>query len=305
MKSSASNCSRNNLTFALQPPYTIDVMRGSQCIFNSANALRRVFISNARAAEAPQHLQGLLLPTLKLSQQQQPRCLFSTQRALLAKSYGPKPTAPRNGLPFNERIPGLWVHIRPEDSSKLSEPLLKSKVLQGLDLQRYTLQMIAMPPSPQPDDQPGADGKARPKPEYPICKIVDRKVEAEEQAQKKKQARKKVVGTKELELNWAIAINDLNTKLKQLKTFLSKGYTVQILMLNNTKRNKRKATADEAKAVLAAVREAAESVPGTRETKTMDGQLNKQIRMVFQGPSNPVPAPAEGASEADASLADA
>ena len=137
-------------------------------------------------------------------------------------------------------------------------------------MERNSLVLLAAP-------RPGGAG-----PQYPICKITDRK--AEEAAQAEKNAAKKKEKTKELELNWAIAPHDLRTKMAQLKRFLSKGYQVTVTMMNLKKRDKRKASADEAKEVLKAVETVLAEVPGTKEIKAREGTLGDTLIVHLHAP---------------------
>ncbi|KAK3328428.1 hypothetical protein B0T19DRAFT_424505 [Cercophora scortea] len=277
-------------------------MKGSQCLFNSAAALRKVFINNAVALEAPAsaRLQRLLvpssfatsfatssspLPSPTVRPALQPRRCLSTQRALLNKpgqknrQFGPQ-SVKKTGLPSDLEIQSVFVHLRNEDRS-LSEPQKTADLLRSLDLRKQRLQVVGIPSPLVGIEAQSEPGRVRPR--YPICVIIDRRAEEREHAAKNKVLRKKAVATKELEVNWAIAPNDLNTRMKQLKNFLSKGCLVQILLMRNIKRNKRQATMDEAKEVLRIVREAAEEVPGAKEVKKMEGTVGNQIKMIFQG----------------------
>ncbi|KAK3685975.1 hypothetical protein B0T22DRAFT_466963 [Podospora appendiculata] len=270
-------------------------MKGSQCLFNSATALRKVFINNAVASEAPTsaRLQRLLLPSFATSSSPsstlrpalQPQRCLCTQRVLLnrvgqkSRNFGPEPVK-KGGLPSDLDIQSPFVHLRNEDG-RLSEPQRTAELLRGLDLRKQRLQVVGIPSPLVGIEAQSEAGRVRPR--YPICVIIDRKAEERDRAAKTKVLRKKAVATKELEVNWAIAPNDLNTRMKQLKTFLSKGCQVQILLMRNIKRNKRQATMDEAKEVLRIVREAAEEVPGVKEVKKMEGTVGGQIKMIFQG----------------------
>jgi translation initiation factor IF-3 len=173
-------------------------------------------------------------------------------------------------LPRDHEIIHRSVRIR-NQNGKLSEPKFTSQVLAGLDLARFSLVVIAQP---QKDDGSSIL-------EYPICQIVDRKAEAQERAAAA--AKKKDKGKKEIELNWAIASHDLQTKLRHLKSFLEKGLRVEVLLLNKRK-GKKKASEGEADDVLKLVKDAAAEVPGTKEYKTMLGNVGGQVRLFLEGP---------------------
>ncbi len=77
---------------------------------------------------------------------------------------------------------------------------------------------------------------------WPICRVADLKEEPrkeEEELDKQKAARKLATRTKEIELNRAIAPNDLQTCLRQLKLFLEKGLRVEILLLKKSGRDRK------------------------------------------------------------------
>jgi translation initiation factor IF-3 len=136
-------------------------------------------------------------------------------------------------------------------------------------------------------------------PQYPICRIIDRTAEAAAQtAQAEKSAAKKKEKSKELELNWAIAPHDLRTKMTQLKRFLGKGYHVTVTLMNLKKRDKRRASADEAKEVLKAVEATITEVPGAKETKPREGSVGDIVVLSLHAPAGSAAraaaAPAEG-----------
>jgi translation initiation factor IF-3 len=165
-----------------------------------------------------------------------------------------------------------WIQLRQEDGS-LTTPKRTTTVLKKLNMESQTLILLA---SPRTDNSSKG-------PQYPICRIADRKVEQEKEDATKKKGPKLV--SKELELNWAIAPHDLQIRMAQLKKFLSKGYQVQVRMLTPKKRNKRKASLDEAKEVLRIVKEAVAEVPGAKETKGMEGTVGDVVILHLHAPS--------------------
>ncbi|KXX81722.1 Translation initiation factor IF-3 [Madurella mycetomatis] len=268
-------------------------MRGSQCLLNSAAALRMVFVSSAFAPEVPVRL---LLPTVARSSQLSfpLRRAFSTQHVVRFRNSRPIPNAgksPASGPMRNFDITYPYVQIRGHDN-RLAEPERTNTILRQLDLARNDLVLVA-----HPRRDPSAKG-----PEYPICIIEDRRAKAAEQAGKDgikygKKKREPRIIEKELEVNWAIAPNDLRTRMKQLKTFLSKGYKVQVRMLVPKKRDKRRATPDEAKEVFRIVQETIAEVPGTTNYKPMEGNVGQMVTMFLQGPTGGGPsAPKETAT---------
>ncbi|KAK4042929.1 hypothetical protein C8A01DRAFT_44145 [Parachaetomium inaequale] len=269
-------------------------MRASQCLFNSATALRKVFISNAAALETPGQLQRLLLPSITAPVQpsfSSPSTRpFSTHHAAQIRFNrarpGPGDASP--GPAKNDRtmrdydIVFPWIQVRQDDGS-LTEPQRTNAVLKKLNLDRHSLVLLAAP-------RTDSESKG---PEYPICRIGDRKAELAAQAEKDaiKKKTPKIV-SKELELNWAIAPHDLRTRMTQLKRFLSKGYQVRVTMMNLKKRAKRRASPDEAKEALRVVEEAVAEIPGAKETKAREGEVGDTLVMLLHAPTgSPASAP--------------
>ncbi|KAI9716235.1 MAG: hypothetical protein M1812_005460 [Candelaria pacifica] len=111
-----------------------------------------------------------------------------------------------------------------------------------------------------------------------VCKIISKRELREKERMTRKPA---VVTTKHLELNWAIDANDLGHRLKRMQDFLSQGRLVEVLL--DEKKKGRKATSEEAKAVIQAIRAKAMEVEGTKESKHMEGTMLKQVTLFFQG----------------------
>ncbi|AEO56348.1 hypothetical protein MYCTH_2301162 [Thermothelomyces thermophilus ATCC 42464] len=260
-------------------------MKTSQCLFNSATAIRKVFISNAASLEARGQLQRLLLPSMAVpiqrtsfsSSSQRPFSSNQIARARYNKNRPGNEGAPAN----NDRtmrdydIVFPWIQIRQENGS-LTEPQRTSAILKRLDMGRQSLVLLATP-------RTDASSKG---PEYPICRIVDRQAElaaqAERDALKKKMPK---VVSKELEINWATAPHDLRTKMTQLKKFLSKGYQVRVTMMHPKKRDKRRASLDEAGALLKTVESTIGEVPGAKETKPREGSVGETLVLLVQAPT--------------------
>ncbi|KAJ4351235.1 uncharacterized protein N0V89_006574 [Didymosphaeria variabile] len=116
----------------------------------------------------------------------------------------------------------------------------------------------------------------------PTCKIIS-KMELRSQYNKKIEIARKLEkgpSTKNLELNWAIAGGDLKHRLEKLKQFLKEGKKVEVLL--GPKRRGKKATEEEAKAVLKAVTDAVDECRGAGEVKR-EGVLGGVLTIVFQG----------------------
>jgi translation initiation factor IF-3 len=89
------------------------------------------------------------------------------------------------------------------------------------------------------------------------------------------------VTEKTIELNWAIDANDLSHRMTKMKGFLMKGNRVEIVL--GAKRKGKKATVEEAEALIARVKAAAAEVEGTRESKPADGKLLGVYTLQFEG----------------------
>ncbi|EGO60512.1 hypothetical protein NEUTE1DRAFT_97679 [Neurospora tetrasperma FGSC 2508] len=266
------------------------IMRASPCLYNSAAALRRVFLESA-SASAPLLLQTILLPRLSVAAAtatilNQTRCPFSTQGALQVKWGKRKPGQDEKkdaGLPRDLAIKEPWVYLRGLDG-RLTEKQRPADIINRLDRIRYSLAMVWAPPKPKPGEpEPEKDENL---PDWPVCVIVDRRAEAAALQAKAKEERRKQVSKKELEINWAIAAHDLGFRTRQLQNFLRKGHRVEIMLLQKKdKKQKKTATQEECQEVVRMIREAVAEVPKVQEVKPMDGQVGKVVRMVFQGPT--------------------
>lgn len=175
---------------------------------------------------------------------------------------------PKRRLPWDEHIKAWSIHLVDEDG-KLSDPKQTFDVLDTMDRKTHTLITVAMP------------GTQDAGPRIPVCKIMSKKdLHESEKAQKKKKTNPSQT-VKTLELNWAIDGNDLAHRLEKMKTFLAKGYRVDIVMA--AKKRGRKATMEEAQSLIKAIRETAGSVEGTTEWKALDGVVGVQATAYFEG----------------------
>ncbi|KAL1841721.1 hypothetical protein VTJ49DRAFT_6695 [Mycothermus thermophilus] len=263
-------------------------MRSSQCLCNSATALRRVFINNAAATwDTSGQLQRLLLPAISNSKPLQhsssspPHRPFTTHLVtqFRGRSPGPpagllKPAAP--GPLRDYDIPFPWVQLRNENGT-LSPPQEKSAILKKLNPVRQSLVLLAFPRTDESSKGP----------EYPICRIVDRQEELakakEKLAQEKAKKGPKVV-EKELEINWAIAPHDLRTRMNQLAKFLAKGYKVKVTMSHPKRKDKKRASLVEAKQVLKTVEETISEVSGAEEEKAREGDVGTTLVLHLHNP---------------------
>ncbi len=201
-------------------------------------------------------------------------------------------------LPRDQEIKERVVHLRLEDG-QLSELVVPNTILAGLDLRVESLVMVA----PRNEgDQP-----------YAICQIVDRKkhAEREREQEREKRSRKKAVKSKELEMSWSIDRHDLEYRLKIATAFLKKGHKVEIRLV--AKKGKRVASRSEAAALLASIKGLINEVPGSRESRTGEGELLGTMKIYLDGPpgglaaekspsKDTTPPPSQEESTTDATL---
>ncbi|KAH7068010.1 hypothetical protein BKA63DRAFT_520942 [Paraphoma chrysanthemicola] len=127
--------------------------------------------------------------------------------------------------------------------------------------------------NPDPDD-------------LPTCRIVTKMALREQHSRKldtlRRQAKGQSAGPamKNLELNWAIAAGDLKHRLERLKEFLREGRKVEVLL--GPKKRGKKATEQEANAVMAAVRDAVAECKGSSEVK-QEGSVGGVMTITFEG----------------------
>ncbi|KAI0133082.1 hypothetical protein F4776DRAFT_626031 [Hypoxylon sp. NC0597] len=231
----------------------------------------RLFFSSSSALLAPQLPSPIpIVPIAPPPASQQHVRTLTTSPALQS------PEAYKKRL-TNAKIPYKWVRIAaaPPDNS-LSPPQRLETVLRSIDPKTHTLVMVAPPPH-EPHTLETHE------PHAAICRIIDNAAAATAAAEAEKQARRKAVDTKELELSWSITEHDLSHKLRRLREFLSKGLNVEITLAK--KKGGRTATREEAERVVARVREEVASIDGAKESRKMDGDVGGLAKLFFEGPS--------------------
>lgn len=311
-KSSAESEHEQNYS---SPVYSLVViMPGSQCVFNPATALRRVFMPANVGSPHSLHLTRIFVPAL-LALPPQARAYWA------GRDHGTRHTPSRHGSSLFDRD----SHARPTPASSLFNrraAKLKQKKDEDADAPaaRVPVKLGRMPRDNEIDwpyvyvKTPGVEGyealsKPRPikevlseldhkttyleaiavpnkdekdSPRWPICKIVNKKEELAKQKDMKERKKKGAVKEKEVELSWTLASHDLDHKLKTLQKFLGKGYKVQVLLQKKI-RGKAKATEEDAKAIIERVAKAIEEVKGAKEWKGREGQILGSYRIFLQG----------------------
>lgn len=252
-------------------------LRSSRCAFSTAAALHRVFIAPIERSQfALQRHQASALPQTSTS-----KLHAHTQY----RSYAASPATKRR-LPRNKEITSTFVRLVTEDG-KLSAPQTTWGVLNQLDPTTHSLITVSQPANPrspaaQDDSEWGAaEVSASSEQEWPICKIMGNKELWEHERTKTKKTKAPAQKVKTIELNWAIDGNDLNHRLDRIREFLEKGYRVEVMMAG--KRKGRKATQEEAEALVRSVKSVVDEVPGAKEMKDMDGKVLGQATLYFEG----------------------
>lgn len=276
-------------------------MSGLPCLQSSRRALYRVFVSPLERHEA---VTRQLVPLVhgRSSRVQLP---FAQSRLFAASSAQLKPRTPRladddaatnddpdergfdrryttkldfeksgrDRLPQDHEIKDPKIMVL--DNGKFDGPLLSRNVMTRLS-DTESLRMITPYIPARPKDNVPA--------QYAVCKIVNKREEFERQREvreRRRVAKLTSPKTKELEIGWGISDHDLQTKMKQLEGFLSKGMKVEVV-LGQKKKGAKKADNDTAKETLDKVRKWIEDT-GTKEYKPMDGAVARTSRIYLEG----------------------
>lgn len=242
-------------------------MSAPRCLFNSAVALRRVFLSNALPFEATGILRQPTLRPLPVLLSHQPR------RTLIYTKKKPGETAEDNDgrVKTDLEIRSTMVYLRDEETGKLGEPVVTRDLLRSLHLKTQQLVMVA-----EVVDLP--EGK------WPVCRVVDRREAEQRERAKARELRQQSIMEKELEFNWTIASHDLALKLRQLRAFLDKGFRVTVTLLKRKKKGGgREALKEEVEKLVADVDEMIAGVPGVKEVKEREGTAGNTVKIVLQG----------------------
>lgn len=227
-----------------------------------------------------------------------------------ARVYGPKGGAQgrdqdkrkKGATPLRDRelLDYPFIHLKDSETAVLSQPLAPDDVLANMDFETETLICVYLPSSAnaganaaeaEPDDEEAAEApQTRSKrPTIPICAIMSKEKYEEHVENERKEQRIRDLGTKELEISWSIDQHDLGHKVRRLREFLGKGYTVQVTFLKNKKKGKkRSADKDDDNSAAAeavrAVEEAVAEIPGAKQCKKPEGSVGRTLTLTFDAP---------------------
>ncbi|CZS95700.1 uncharacterized protein RAG0_05278 [Rhynchosporium agropyri] len=236
-------------------------MRSSKCVFSSATALHRIFVAPIELQTRVQ-FRGLSAATLQLRSRphtlSNARISSGSQRRHVSLHRAEKARLPRD-----DEIEA-WSVTLVDAEGKLTEPQPTRQILDSIDRKISTLVMVV----------PGEAGVP------PICKIRDKKQMREAEKAKVKAARGSGTTQKTMELNWAIGKNDLGHRMDKLKGWMEKGWKVEVVLAG--KRKGKKATEEEAEALVAHIRGIMNEVGG-RENKVVEGKILGQMTLYLEG----------------------
>ncbi|KAG9231239.1 hypothetical protein BJ875DRAFT_498489 [Amylocarpus encephaloides] len=234
-------------------------MRTSKHVFNSAAALRNVFVP---AIES----RPIQLRMSPLTSQWRPNPILPiAQRRSYNDTSAKVPTA---RYPRDSEITARHI-ILVNDDGNLGAPILTTRVRASMDpLNTESLIMVAEPTESIP---------------YPICKVINK---AKEYARMKalKKARKEnkdpAKTCKTLEIGWGIEKGDERHRMERLRGFLAKGYRVEVVVAK--KRRGRSVGGDEMRGLLGRVRGCIED-GGWKEGKEMEGNVGEKLTIFAEG----------------------
>lgn len=232
-------------------------MSNPRCVFNVASALSRVFI--APIEHCPTRFLGASNPSCPSLFNKVSTAPIQYRTYFKATSNAVAATR----LPRDKEIRAPYLRLKNSDHT-LDPPRSTAEILESIDLKTHTLEVITM----------GEYG------EDPIAKILNKK-EMFQQKQAQKKTKKPGSVIKTIEMNWAIDKNDLGHRLSKIRDFLVKGNKVEVLLAGKSKG--RKATMEEAEAVVKRIRDSVEEVEGAKESRKMEGKLLAPAVLYFVG----------------------
>ncbi|KAG8158798.1 hypothetical protein KVR01_011241 [Diaporthe batatas] len=295
-------------------------MTGSQCVFNPATALRRVFMPSNVGRAHSLHLTRIFVPAL-FELPPQARAYWA------GRDQGTKSTPIRHSSLFDREShaprtppPNALDSLHARRTARASQQQKKKKTEEA-PVERVKVKLGRMPrdeeiawPYVHVKPPPGAvghpsidiprplkevlaeldrkttylealavpDPEEKGSPRWPVCRVVNKMEEMARLKDIRDRKKKGAVKEKEVELTWTLAPHDLDHKLKTLQKFLNKGYKVQVLI---QKKVRGKATANEsdAKELIERVTKAIQEVNGAKEWKGREGVILGNYRIFLHG----------------------
>ena len=186
------------------------------------------------------------------------------------------PVAPHP--PLDEEIKSRMVRVKDPGTGQMGEPVPLRQALSRLNRRDFFLVQA----NAEVDDPSGHGGSV-----MAICKIMERGAVYEE-ARSKQAKQSRGVETREskgtpkgVEVHWKEDPHSLQLKVKRLEAFLREGKKVQVT-LKHKKKHRGHFPQEESEKVLRIVREAADGIPGVKETKAMTGLLGVHVVLFFE-----------------------
>ncbi|KAL8728601.1 MAG: hypothetical protein Q9181_005288 [Wetmoreana brouardii] len=246
---------------------------------STAEALWRVFRPVCRLAVPPQrNCQRPQIP--KLQYRHVSFHAHVKRRQPIQAVTPPQDTGPLR----DEAIGAQFIQIVNADKS-LQQPRSLSDSLASIDRRTYFLVQVGEKLHPRYENQPGpGEGQQDVRPRIPVCKVIDKSSFRLAERAKLKPKKNASAVTKEVEINWGMAENDLKHRLERLKKFLDEGKRVEVVFGRKRKgwMQRKDVTDREADSILKQIREAAGTVEGAREWKNMEGEVRRALVMFFE-----------------------
>ncbi|KAI4188154.1 MAG: hypothetical protein L6R41_002340 [Letrouitia leprolyta] len=255
------------------------VFAHSSHLLSTAEALQRVFLPSVPLVlktlplhDAPRHR----LPIVPRRQATFPPSIQSNRFAQ-SQDAGP---------PRDEAIGSPAIQIQVPDSNGLLQPPRSLRdTLASIDRHLNFLVHVGDKVHPRYANEPGPEeGQPDTRPKIPVCKIISKADYRLAEYAKQKPKKSAAASSKELEVHWSMAPNDLKHRLEKLKEFLEQGRRVEVVFGKKRKgwRDKRDVSDEGAKQILKQIRDAVAEVEGAKEWKEMDGQLRGGLTMFFE-----------------------
>ncbi|KAI0515475.1 hypothetical protein F5B22DRAFT_607456 [Xylaria bambusicola] len=252
-------------------------MRHMTGLITPARALHRVLVlelANTTAKSSGSGSGNALLFSSPILPSHAARTPCRLPRRLFSSTPAAHKAPPKKTFLQNMDIPYHWVRVV-DENGVLSAPQSLVNTIIGLP-DGHNLVMVAPPPESPPSDT------AVVAPPAAICRVENTEVRrrlAKEAAAREKAEKPQ---SKTLEINWTIAKNDLAHKMAKLKTFLEKGFYVEIMLAR--KKGSRPPPEGTPVLLVNEIREHALRVQGASEVRKMDGRMGGVLKLFFEGP---------------------